>query len=256
MQPQEAQMMKVKYSSIPFAKMRNSEFKLHLDKLMLLIHAITGWKLPANEAINIMLTDQLGKRIREKYNNSNPDEIEYAFRTYGSTVKDYGKDFNLSLFDTVMQAYIADREEVSRIEEQYTAKKLAIAYRPTPDTVKSMRRQVVEERYQAFLNGQASFGIQPVDGIETLAADNFCEPDIYADFLIKAMETVRAELVKDREAYLMKGKTSQAAAIQQQIDRLTSNHEKVVILAKKIALVFCFYKFKEAGYKTIYKQEN
>lgn len=250
----QAEILKVKYMSRPFFKMGEKEFGLHVDKLMLVVNAITGWRMPENEATNAMLTQQLSLKIREAYNTSNPDEIEYAFRHYSSIVKDYGKNFNIGLFDTVMNAYLSDREEVSRKEEQERNRaKATLPYKPAPDEVMNMRRNVVNQRYLAFLNGVASFALQPTDGIDTLALDGFCEPDLHADFLEEAKAKIRSHLVKERELLLMRNNTAYAREKDEQIQALSITDERVIVLAKKIALVFCFYKFKEAGYQTIYQ---
>lgn len=84
---------------------------------ILKIHVITGWMVPANELLNVLI-DQFQKKMIEGYPTINPDELEYAFRTYGTTVKDWGKQMNLSLVDEVLIPYMAARQTVSQIEEQ------------------------------------------------------------------------------------------------------------------------------------------
>lgn len=54
----------------------------------------------------------------ESYSTCNPDEVEYAFRAYGTTTKDWGKYINLSLIDSVMIPYLSKRRELSVLEEQ------------------------------------------------------------------------------------------------------------------------------------------
>jgi len=84
--------------------------------LLVKINAITGWTIP-DETTDI-LVDQFRKKIAESYANCNPDEIEYAFRNYGTGVKDWGKQMNLSLIDEVMIPYLGRRLELSRLEEE------------------------------------------------------------------------------------------------------------------------------------------
>lgn len=84
---------------------------------ILKIHVITGWVVPANELVNVLI-DQFQKKMIESYPTINPDELEYAFRTYGTTVKDWGKQMNLSLVDEVLIPYMSARATVSQIEEQ------------------------------------------------------------------------------------------------------------------------------------------
>lgn len=87
------------------------------------IHVITGWVIPSNELL-ITLVDQFEKHMFESYPTLNGDEVEYAFRTYGTTVKDWGKQMNLSLIDEVLAPYMVARRSVSAIEEQNNAKLL------------------------------------------------------------------------------------------------------------------------------------
>lgn len=86
--------------------------------LLVKINAITGWIIP-DESLEI-LVDQFRKKLTESYANCNPDEVEYAFRNYGTGVKDWGKQMNLSLIDEVMVPYLERRFELSRVEEQKT----------------------------------------------------------------------------------------------------------------------------------------
>lgn len=84
--------------------------------LLIKINVITGWVIP--EDTLEVLVDQFRKKLSESYPNCNPDEVEYAFRNYGTTVKDWGKQMNLSLIDEVMIPYLNRRLELSKIEEQ------------------------------------------------------------------------------------------------------------------------------------------
>jgi hypothetical protein len=86
--------------------------------LLVKIHVITGWVIPEDEGHMNILVDQFRKKLTESYANVNTDETEYAFRVYGTTVKDWGKSMNLSLIDEVMIPYLEQRAEVSKVEEQ------------------------------------------------------------------------------------------------------------------------------------------
>lgn len=117
--------LELKYASAPFGKMDAVSLLKNSKALLLRIHIITGWTIPANEFMNI-LVDQLCKKLLESYANVNTDEIEHAFRTRGTSVKDWGKAMNLSLFDEVMTPYLNDRYEVSKLEEQAKGKELQV----------------------------------------------------------------------------------------------------------------------------------
>lgn len=97
------------------------EIYIHSQALLLKIHVVTGWVIPAKDLM-IVLLDQFNKKIKESYDVVNPDEIEYAFRTHGTTVKDWGKQMNLALIDEVMIPYLQQRSEISRLEEQIKSK--------------------------------------------------------------------------------------------------------------------------------------
>jgi hypothetical protein len=128
-----------------------------------------------------------------------------------------------------------------------------ITYKPTAEELMNMRRQVVEDRYQAYLQGQSSFVMQPTDSVETLAMDKFCEPDLHKDFLAEAIQYIKHELGKERETLLMRGNTAYADAKLKEMRDTTVESAAVVILAKKMALVYCFMQFQKAGFTQIYQ---
>ena len=59
----------------------------------------------------------------EKRGNS---EAEYAFRNRNIEIKNWGKSFNLTLFDEVMTSYMEERFEISNIEQQIKTKPLEL----------------------------------------------------------------------------------------------------------------------------------
>jgi hypothetical protein len=98
--------------------MTGPEIRKWAKAILVKIHVITGWVIPEDEGYMNILMDQFEKKLSESYSNVNADEIEYAFRTFGTTVKDWGKSMNLSLIDEVMIPYLEQRATVSKIEEQ------------------------------------------------------------------------------------------------------------------------------------------
>lgn len=99
---------------MPLGKMQDHELDMSVNELLLKIHVITGWVIPSDE-IMLLLLDQFKKKILESYRTINVDEFEYAFRNH--FVKDWGKNLNLALIDEVLQNYISKRVGVSQIEE-------------------------------------------------------------------------------------------------------------------------------------------
>ena len=110
-------MVALKYASVPFGKMNAATLLKNAKALLLRIHVITGWLLPSDEFLGI-LVDQFQKKLQESYPNVNTDEIEAAFRKNSSSVKDWGKSFNLGLLDQVIVPYLEERYEISRLEER------------------------------------------------------------------------------------------------------------------------------------------
>lgn len=106
------------------------EQAIHARALLVKISVITGWVIPDNDLQDV-LVDQFQRLLTEKYSTCNVDEIEYAFRANGTTVKDWGKQVNLALIDEVMIPYMNQRGEISRHEEAYNLAKLQ--YKPKED---------------------------------------------------------------------------------------------------------------------------
>jgi len=84
--------------------------------LLIRISVITGWVLPTDEMLSI-LVDQFKKKMIESYANCNAEEVEYAFRNFGHFAKDWGKQMNLNLIDEVMRPYLEKRRQQSVVEE-------------------------------------------------------------------------------------------------------------------------------------------
>lgn len=109
-------MVELKYASKQFGKMGGDELRLVAKRILIKIHAITGWTIPVSELMDI-LVEQFEKKLQEWYAWANEEEIEYAFRNKGLDIKDWGKAMNLGLIDEVMIPYLQDRFEVSKFEE-------------------------------------------------------------------------------------------------------------------------------------------
>lgn len=96
--------------------MDTGELRVCAYGLLIKIKVVTGWSLPEEEFLDV-LVDQFEKKLTESYRDVNVEEMEYAVRTYGTVVKDWGKLMNLSLIDDVMIPYLTKRVELSQIEE-------------------------------------------------------------------------------------------------------------------------------------------
>jgi len=157
--PEEAQVLTVKYQSKPFSRMSPAEMEMAANTLLLKVHVITGWTIPADE-IMLLFIDQFKKKAIESYSLVNPDEIEFAFRKYGVGVKDWGKSMNLSLIDEVMQPYLELRSEISRFEESKT-NSMPIAL-PESKMTDDQMFEWIKEVGQKYQSGQYSYRMIPV----------------------------------------------------------------------------------------------
>ena len=140
-------MWKVKLQAKPFIQMSAKGLDKWVDALMLKIHAITGWVIP-DSVVGSVFTDQFRKKIIESYAALNPDEIEYAFRTYGTTVQDWGKNMNLALIDEVLIPYQIKRYElIRRVEDQVSADTFRL---PAPES-EEMADRAMNDWYQDLI---------------------------------------------------------------------------------------------------------
>jgi len=119
--------------------------------LLLKIHVITGWTIPDSDLL-VILVDQFQKKLVESYPDMNVDEIEYAFRQSGTTVRDWGKAMNLSLIDEVLIPYLGERKILSHTLEERK--------QPPPDQriytdaeLDNLARWDVVRFYQSLRNG-------------------------------------------------------------------------------------------------------
>lgn len=115
--PQEAEVITRKYQALPFLKMNETELINAANLILIKIHVITGWNFPQEKEYQNILKEQFRKKIMESYPLVNVIEIEFAFRN-NTTVKDWGKNMNICLIDEVIQPYLSQRSEASKLELQ------------------------------------------------------------------------------------------------------------------------------------------
>src|SRR5438105_6604094 len=114
---EEYRICKLQYKEQPFARMSPENVKGHSTGLLIKISIITGWTIPEQKEIKTVLYDQFSKKLVEDYGSLNVQEIEYAVRNYGTTVKDWGKSINLSLIDQAIEPYLHKRAAIRKLEE-------------------------------------------------------------------------------------------------------------------------------------------
>ena len=225
------------------------------------IHVITGWKLPemvdANNpdayAINAkanILEEQFFLKLKEDYGEMNVEEVAYAIRKYGTQVKDWGKDINLSLIDTVLIKYLQTRIELSKTEERL--KREEESPKPTDEQIMSMKRETIEVCYQSFLAGKQAISLMPYDAIATLALDDLCEFNLYENFRTHALHFMQRHISNEIEDFKLRRKITLVESKEKELANLSVGDETVERTAKKMALVYFFSEAQKAGLKNIY----
>lgn len=172
--PEMNRMIALKYCMKSFGQMTINEMKDWAEKLLIKIHIITGWQIPAEE-IMFVLVEQWQKKIFESYTALNPEEIEHAFRTNGTQVEDYGKSINLNLIDKVLMPYLNTRFKISEDERKVRDKE-----NPPPTKIFTQAelddsaREDAERQYQMFLRGYELRGVEIIRAI--LLHDEMIKP--------------------------------------------------------------------------------
>lgn len=185
----EKALIKLKYSAPCFSSLAANEQIMACKAILVRIHVITGWTLPTDSLLSV-LVDQFLKKLNESYPLINSEEIEYAFRNYGTVVKDWGKSMNLSLIDEVLIPYMDERRKASDLEER-NVKAKEIIY--TDEQLKNFHRQWTEEWYQRIRRGQ----VEEIPGYskEILVIDKMIEKEEYAsNFIVDCLNKGRKHL--------------------------------------------------------------
>lgn len=113
---EEYRVCELQYKEQPLARMTPEVVKGHSTGLLIKISIITGWSIPEQKEIKNVLYEQFGKKLVEDYGSLNVQEIEYAVRSYGTSIKDWGKSINLSLIDQAIEPYLLRRAEIRKLE--------------------------------------------------------------------------------------------------------------------------------------------
>lgn len=178
----EQKIIVLKYKSKQIWQMSDAEIGDWSRALLLKIHVITGWVIPSDDALLVIMVDQFQKHLTEQFSELNPDEIEFAFRSTGTTIEDYGKSMNLNLIDKVLLPYLHKRYEVSNHEERVSIQKLT-AENWDARTHIDWRGQI-ENNYQHFLYGSPFFVRHPHPfEYDQLEADGFIQKGAYREKL-------------------------------------------------------------------------
>lgn len=157
LQDQDKRMMALKYAAPRICDMDMNLQSMWAKSLLLKIHVITGWVIPDTDLLTILI-DQFEKKLIENYGMLNVEEIEYAFRSSGTVVKDWGKSMNLALIDEVLIPYLNHRFELSTTEERLKSEPPAQKLY-TDTQLDDQQREDIEHFYQRLLKGQVPYRI-------------------------------------------------------------------------------------------------
>lgn len=131
--------------------MTDVEIHFAAKNLLIKIHVITGWILPASEILTILI-DVFSKKLIADYGSLNVDEIEHAFIKAGPGIEDWGKEMNLNLLDKVLVPYIDKRFELSKEEERKLDPPLMQKIY-SDEEITNERRGEIEIAFQAIKRG-------------------------------------------------------------------------------------------------------
>jgi hypothetical protein len=143
-------LIELKYAAPKIGTLSKNDLFTQSKALLLKIHVITGWTLPTGEILNILI-DQFRKKLAEDYPSLNAEEVEYAFRHSGTSVEDFGKEFNLNLIDKVLWPYEIKRRRLSEEEERMQPPPPKKPY--DPQEVLNQYRYEIETAFQAIRKG-------------------------------------------------------------------------------------------------------
>lgn len=180
---QDSQILTLKYATPQIGTLSQAEVLQACKVLLLKIHVITGWVIPANELM-IILIDQFSKKLTEDYPMLNPDEIEYAFRSQGTIIEDWGKEMNLNLLDKVLIPYLSKRLDVSAAEERM--KNQPVQKVLTSQELDDVHRYDVEMFYQRCRKGIVPNSI-PGYFKDILVKDGLLKDETVAEFLTRKL---------------------------------------------------------------------
>lgn len=192
-----SRILALKYASKQIGRMSETELMLHAKALLLKISVITGWIIPDNEKQDI-LVGQFKMKLIEDCETVNVDEIEYAFRKYGTTVEDWGKQMNLNLVDKVLIPYLSERMEASFAEERKAAPPEQKIY--TEDQILNERRGHIEMAFQAMRRG--NYPVLHEYFPEVLHHDGFIEEpteELMNELFVLALNTGRENIYEKQQ---------------------------------------------------------
>jgi hypothetical protein len=204
--------------------------------LIFKVAVITGWTLPNDESYMQVLVDQFAKKLREDYPYLNSDEIEHAFRKSGTTTKDWGKAFNLSLIDQVLIPYVNARNDVNEfVSRMHVEESKQLTY-------EGDWKKVCEVYYQDYLKGSFNIKLFPAQMYDEFVNSNMMEHDVYTVLLKEAF-------------YVLIDKQPETLQEAKELNELKAEkykHPQVIRVAKALGTALLFHEAKARGMKNLF----
>lgn len=219
------------------SKYGETELKTVVALLISSISIITGWRIPDDEDYIRELHEQFLLKVKESYSSLNPDEIKYAFRQ-NSTVKDWGKVFNLILIDEVLTPYLKTRKEVN----DFVASKEIRDRKLLTDNTQSDWRELCELNYQQFLTRSYNSDLWPWQMYDEFVKAGMMQDSVYIDFL---------EMAFNRLTDIPRA-TQQDKELAIEVKAEGTRHHAVIEKAKRLACRYLFHVAKERHYKNLF----
>lgn len=175
--------MELKYSpALRFSQIQAVNKTQEIKSLLLRVNASTGWKFPDSKEMVNALVHEFSMYIDEQCSDLKPDEIAYAVRTHGVTIKEWGKNLNIALIDQCIALYRSKRYEASQ-EEERAAIEQEVPKIELTDSVMSdwssfwekllqsakngvIRNEFISTYFYDWLLGKFGFNPTPVEKVE------------------------------------------------------------------------------------------
>lgn len=145
-------------SAPAFKYMIESEKSSAINEMLINICGITGWTVPSDEMLLVFI-NQMNIKISESFYYMNVSEILYAFRTYGSQVKNWGSSMSVVLINQVIDLYKEERDRVVKtVINAVDAKQLPPPQKMTESDWEEFESMIRE----SFLTGKLKKQMLPI----------------------------------------------------------------------------------------------
>jgi len=215
-----------------------------IDELVTKIHVITGWRLPKAGAIINILCEQLHKKLRFDFPGISHDEIENAFHKFGSE-ENFTGTMNIAVIDRVLKKYF-----LSKAHENFeNERKSSFGSIPVPSPQQHLNecRELIEHKYQLYLEGKMRMELLPPFIFPILRKDYNADPDLPKHFISGAKQFIR------NRSDTSKVHRNNMAQIGELVNDFTGGRLQDV--ATKLALQYCFETLKQKNYQQLYTCE-